>query len=96
MFVIDAFIGNWGRHNGNWEFLYTQKNDHMEIAHIFDCGSVLFPQIDDELIKKVKLSKAKMNARVYDVPISANLIDAKRQIMTRQSHQNNLMIVPTP
>ena len=77
MFVIDAFIGNWGRHNGNWEFLYTHKNDHMEIAPIFDCGSVLFPQIDDELIKKVILSKAKMNARVYDVPTSANLIDAK-------------------
>ena len=77
MFVIDAFIGNWDRHNGNWGFLYTQKNDHMEIAPIFDCGSVLFPQIDDELIKKVILSKAKMNARVYDVPTSANLIDAK-------------------
>ena len=25
MFVIDAFIGNWDRHNGNWGFLYTQK-----------------------------------------------------------------------
>ena len=96
MFVIDAFIGNWDRHNGNWGFLYTQKNDHMEIAPIFDCGWVLFPQIDDELIKKVILSKAKMNACVYDVPTSANLIDAKKQIMTKQSHQNNLMIVPTP
>ena len=24
MFVIDAFIGNWDRHNGNWGFLYSQ------------------------------------------------------------------------
>ena len=86
MFLIDAFIGNWDRHNGNRGFLYTQENDHMEIAPIFDYGSVLFRQIDDEWIKKVISSKAKMNARVYDVPTSAILIDAKKQIMTKQSH----------
>ena len=78
MFVIDAFIGNWDRHNGNWGFLYSQENDHMEIAPIFDCGSALFPQIDDELIKKVMSSKAEMNARVYDMPTSAILIEGKR------------------
>ena len=78
MFVIDAFIGNWDRHNGNWGFLYNQETDHMEIAPIFDCGSSLFPQIDDELIKKVMSSKAEMNARVYDMPTSAILINGKR------------------
>ena len=78
MFVIDAFIGNWDRHNGNWGFLYNQATDHMEIAPIFDCGSSLFPQIDDELIKKVMSSKAEMNARVYDMPTSAILINGKR------------------
>ena len=78
MFVIDAFIGNWDRHNGNWGFLYNQETDHMEIAPIFDCGSALFPQIDDELIKKVMSSKAEMNARVYDMPTSAILIEGKR------------------
>ena len=83
MFVIDAFIGNWYRHNGNWGFLYNQKNDHMEIAPIVDCGSVLFPQIDDELITKVISSKAKMNAHVYNILTSANLIDANKQIMTK-------------
>lgn len=78
MFVIDAFIGNWDRHNGNWGFLYNQGTDCMEIAPIFDCGSSLFPQIDDELIKKVISSKVEMNARVYDMPTSAILIDGKR------------------
>ena len=78
MFVIDAFIGNWDRHNGNWGFLYNQETDEMKIAPIFDCGSALFPQIDDELIKKVISSKAEMNARVYDMPTSAILIDGKR------------------
>ena len=78
MFVIDAFIGNWDRHNGNWGFLYNQETDHMEIAPIFDCGSSLFPQIDDDLIKKVISSKAEMNARVYDIPTSSIFINGKR------------------
>lgn len=78
MFVIDAFIGNWDRHNGNWGFLYNQETDQMEIAPIFDCGSSLFPQIDDGLIKKVLSSKTEMNARVYDVPTSAIFINGKR------------------
>ena len=78
MFVVDAFIGNWDRHNGNWGFLYNQETDKLEIAPIFDCGSALFPQIDDELIKKVVSSKVEMNARVYDIPTSAILIDGKR------------------
>ena len=78
MFVIDAFIGNWDRHNGNWGFLYNQGTDHIEIAPIYDCGSSLYPQIDDELIKKVMSSKSEMNARVYDMPTSAILIDGKR------------------
>ena len=78
MFVVDAFIGNWDRHNGNWGFLYNQETDILEIAPIFDCGSALFPHIDDELIKKVISSKAEMNARVYDIPTSAILIDGKR------------------
>lgn len=50
----------------------------MRIAPILDCGSSLFPQIDDELIKKVLSSKAEMNARVYDVPTSAILVDGRR------------------
>lgn len=78
MFVIDAFIGNWDRHNGNWGFLYNQKNDYMEIAPIYDCGSALYPQINEELIKKVLASKIEMNARVYDMPTSAILVNGKR------------------
>ena len=27
MFVVDAFIGNWDRHNGNWGFLYDSTTD---------------------------------------------------------------------
>ena len=36
MFVIDALIGNWDRHNGNWGFLYNQDTDDAYLAPIFD------------------------------------------------------------
>ena len=78
MFVIDALIGNWDRHNGNWGFLYNQDTDDAYLAPIFDCGSCLFPQIDEEMIKKVLADKKQLNARIYDFPTSAILINGKR------------------
>ena len=91
MYVVDAFIGNWDRHNGNWGFLYNQETDEMEIAPIYDCGSALFPQIDDETIKKVLASKSELNARVFDVPTSAILVDGKRsnyyQLITSKKYK---------
>ena len=29
MFVVDALIGNWDRHNGNWGFLYDEHDKTM-------------------------------------------------------------------
>lgn len=78
MFVIDALIGNWDRHNGNWGFLYNQDTDDVMIAPIFDCGSCLFPQMDDDMAKKVLKDKVQINARVFDFPTSAILEKGKR------------------
>lgn len=30
MFIVDAFIGNWDRHNGNWGFLYNTVTDETD------------------------------------------------------------------
>jgi len=78
MFVIDALIGNWDRHNGNWGFLYNQDTDDVKLAPIFDCGSCLFPQVDDDIIKKVLHDKQQLNVRIYDFPTSAILLNGKR------------------
>lgn len=78
MFVIDALIGNWDRHNGNWGFLYNQETDDIKIAPIYDCGSCLFPQLDEKSISEILKNKQKMNARVYDFPTSAIMNNGKR------------------
>lgn len=78
MFIVDALLGNWDRHNGNWGFLYNQDTDDIKLAPIFDCGSCLFPQMDDELASKILKNKSEMNARIYDFPTSAISMDGKR------------------
>lgn len=78
MFVVDALIGNWDRHNGNWGFLYNQETDDIKIAPIFDCGSCLFPQIDEESIIKCINDKKELDIRIYDFPTSAILKNGKR------------------
>ena len=78
MFIIDAFIGNWNRHNGNWGFLYNQLTDEMVLAPIYDCGSSLYPQVDESLAKKILSSKTEMKARVYEIPTSAINLNGRR------------------
>lgn len=49
MFIVDAFIGNWDRHNGNWGFLYNISTDEITLAPVYDCGSSLYPQADEAM-----------------------------------------------
>lgn len=71
MFIVDAFIGNWDRHNGNWGFLYDPITDNNELAPVFDCGSSLYPQADNKIMEKVLSDPDELKARVYDIPTSA-------------------------
>jgi hypothetical protein len=71
MFIIDALIGNWDRHNGNWGFLYNSVTDEITLAPVFDCGSSLFPQADSETVMSVINDKNALNDRVFNRPTSA-------------------------
>ncbi len=39
IYVVDAILGNFDRHGGNWGFI--KKNNHYSLAPIFDNGSSL-------------------------------------------------------
>ena len=78
VFIVDALIGNWDRHNGNWGFLYDQVNDKMTLAPIYDCGSSLYPQANEKIMKSVLENKDELNLRIYSIPTSALMIDKKR------------------
>lgn len=78
MFVVDAFIGNWDRHNGNWGFLYDSRTDSMEIAPVYDCGSSLFPQADELIMKELLTNDNELMYRVFEIPTSAIMLDGKK------------------
>lgn len=78
MFIVDALIGNWDRHNGNWGFLYDDQNDEMTLAPVYDCGSCLYPQADDKIMEAVLSNHAQLEKRIYDIPLSAIQMDGKK------------------
>ncbi|MGO4970485.1 HipA domain-containing protein [[Clostridium] aminophilum] len=78
MFIVDALIGNWDRHNGNWGFLYDQNSNNLEIAPVYDCGSSLFPQADEIIMRNVLENPGELGTRIYNRPLSAILIDGRK------------------
>ena len=71
VFVVDALLGNFDRHNGNWGFLYHDDTQTATLAPIYDCGSCLLPQADAQVMRAVLSNQDELNARIYRFPTSA-------------------------
>jgi len=56
MFVVDAFIGNNDRNNGNWGILFDHLGGEIGLAPVYDNGNAFFN----------KRSLAQMERRMYD------------------------------
>lgn len=78
MFIVDALIGNWDRHNGNCGFLYDAQTDQMTLAPVYDCGSSLYPQADEKIMETVLASEQDMNYRIFEIPTSAIMVNGKK------------------
>ena len=78
MFIVDALIGNWDRHNGNWGFLYDDRTDEITLAPVYDCGSCLYPQADEKIMKAVLSDPGERNHRIYNIPLSAIMQEGKK------------------
>lgn len=78
MFVVDAFIGNFDRHNGNWGFLINEEAENIKIAPVFDCGSCLFAEMDIKKMQEVMNSRAELEYRLFVIPKSAIMQNEKK------------------
>lgn len=78
MFVVDALLGNFDRHNGNWGFLVDEQTSLAELAPVFDCGSCLLPQADETIMRKLLTDEDELNARIYTFPSSMLKIDGRK------------------
>lgn len=78
MFVVDALLGNFDRHNGNWGFLVNEMTGETSLAPVFDCGSCLLPQADDRIMQLCLDNENEMNARIYTFPGSMLKINDRK------------------
>lgn len=78
MFIVDALIGNWDRHNGNWGFLYNTVTDAISLAPVYDCGSCLFPQADEKIMRKTLDDPAERQVRIFERPLSGIRINGQK------------------
>ena len=78
MFVIDALLGNFDRHNGNWGFLFDEERQASEIAPVFDCGSCLLPQADEKIMKTILENENELNVRIFQFPTSATKLNDRK------------------
>ena len=69
MFIVDALIGNFDRHGGNWGFI--KRDNKYRIAPVYDNGSSLYPKLNtDDKLEAVLASEAEINERIYKFPTS--------------------------
>ena len=78
MFIADALLGNFDRHNGNWGILVDEYAQTAEIAPVYDCGSCLYPQLAPEQMERVLESPDEIDKRIYVFPSSAIMEDGRK------------------
>lgn len=69
IYIVDALIGNFDRHGGNWGFL--KENNAYTLAPVFDNGSCLYPRLTDEdEMRAVMVSEEETDKRIFTFPTS--------------------------
>ncbi|MDR2571491.1 MAG: CtkA family protein [Oscillospiraceae bacterium] len=78
MFVVDAYIGNFNRHNESWGFLLNDDTKEVKLAPVFNCDSSLYPGLVEDTIVDILNSREEINRRLYEFPISATKINDEK------------------
>lgn len=79
MFAVDALIGNFDRHAGNWGYILNKpQNTIIELAPVYDCGSSFYPQLDESAMEDFIKDHGKLETRVLRFPTAALRLDSKK------------------
>lgn len=77
MFLVDALLGNFDRHGGNWGFL--KRENAYRLAPVFDNGSCLYPNLTDEAdMLHILSSEEETIKRVFTFPTSQVKLNGKK------------------
>lgn len=70
MFVVDALIGNFDRHTGNFGIISNEIQHTNRLAPVYDCGSSLYPAPTEQQVSAILSSNDALLERVYEFPAS--------------------------
>ncbi len=70
MFIIDAFINNNDRNEGNWGLILNKETNNLRLAPIFDNGAAFYNKSSDDKLKSIYFDEVKFKQSVYDSAIS--------------------------
>lgn len=76
-FVIDALVGNFDRHKGNWGYI-AGPDDSLRLAPVYDFGSTLLPQLSDSGAKDIINDPFRMAERCLVFPSPALFIGTEK------------------
>lgn len=65
MFIVDAFIGNNDRNNGNWGVIVNESTAETRIAPVFDNGSSFNNKSSDNQMLKIMSDESRFIQSVY-------------------------------
>jgi hypothetical protein len=70
-FVVDALIGNFDRHRGNWGYLVNEDTGNIQLAPVYDCGSSLYPNLSEKSFQTILNNPDEILKRIYVFPKAA-------------------------
>ena len=77
MFVIDAFISNNDRNEGNWGLVLNKKTNKLRVSPVFDNGASFYNKASDDKLLSIFNDDVKFRQVVYDSSVSIYRINDK-------------------
>lgn len=79
MFAVDALIGNFDRHAGNWGYILNKsENRIVGLAPVYDCGSCLYPQLNEGGMRDLLSDRSSFEKRTMTFPTAALRLGKKK------------------
>lgn len=77
MFVIDAFISNNDRNEGNWGLILNKDTNDLRLSPVFDNGASFYNKSSDDKLLSIYADDFRFKQSVYDSVISVYKFDGK-------------------
>lgn len=78
MFIIDSFINNNDRNEGNWGLVLNKDTNKLRLSPVFDNGAAFYNKSGNEKLTTIYNDKIKFKQSVYDSSISVYRLNGKK------------------